>query len=231
VAQTKSEGAGAEDVYLIRTDSEGSPVWERTVGGPGTDRVFAITRSSEGRFVAAGISKETPDVQDDVYVISFGEDGEIDWEKRFGGEGRDVGHGIATLPGGDLLVTGYGSSWAEEGNDVYLLRLSADGELEWRTTYGGPGEQRGMMSGIAPDGSIVVIGYEGEGATLEPMLIGLDSNGEMLWKKVLARPGPDRGVMVRPTRDGGWILTGGFASQDDYSFDLEILKFRIVDDP
>lgn len=229
VAQTESDGAGREDVYLVRTDAEGAVVWSRTVGGPGTDRVFAITPTADGRFAVTGISQETADAPIDVYVLSFDEDGEVAWQKRYGGRARDVGHGIAALPDGDLLVTGYGASWANESNDIYLLKLRPDGEIRWRRTFGGPADERAMMSGVAHDGRIVVVGYVDQGVGPDPLLIGLNSEGTVLWKKTWVRPGPDRGVMVQPSRDGGWILTGGFASADDDSFDLEILKFRVGD--
>ena len=51
VGYTSSEGAGQEDVYLVRTDPQGQVLWSNTFGGRGNDNGWAIQEAEEGGFL------------------------------------------------------------------------------------------------------------------------------------------------------------------------------------
>ena len=53
---TYSFGAGRDDVYLIRTDSFGEEMWNKTFGGDGVDGGNSVIQTSNLKFVVAGYS-------------------------------------------------------------------------------------------------------------------------------------------------------------------------------
>jgi hypothetical protein len=66
---TSSFGAGSEDVYLIKTDASGDPVWTRTLGGTGEDAGVSIQETSNGRYIIAGYTDSFGAGGYDVYLI------------------------------------------------------------------------------------------------------------------------------------------------------------------
>ena len=51
---TRSFGEGSADAWLIKTDSEGNEVWNKTFGGENSDSVYWIKQTSDGSYVLAG---------------------------------------------------------------------------------------------------------------------------------------------------------------------------------
>ena len=62
-------------------------------------------------------------------------------------------------PMGNLFLAGYGpSSIAGHGMDAFVTKLSGDGEVLFRTTFGGTQDETVNALALAPDGSAVVVG-------------------------------------------------------------------------
>ncbi|HQJ46742.1 MAG TPA: hypothetical protein PK195_08875, partial [Ignavibacteriaceae bacterium] len=53
---TKSYGAGANDVYLVKTDASGNQLWDRIFGGSQDDYAYSVLQTSDGGFLLAGFS-------------------------------------------------------------------------------------------------------------------------------------------------------------------------------
>ena len=51
---TTSYGAGSSDAYLIKTDSAGNIIWEKTFGGPAPDVGLSVQQTADGGFIVAG---------------------------------------------------------------------------------------------------------------------------------------------------------------------------------
>ncbi|MEI6060829.1 MAG: hypothetical protein WCR72_08975 [Bacteroidota bacterium] len=53
---TDSKGAGYQDVYLLRTNSTGSVLWDHTYGGNSIDQGFGLVQLDDGGFALTGLS-------------------------------------------------------------------------------------------------------------------------------------------------------------------------------
>jgi len=162
---TESFGEGALDVYLIRTDGNGEVRWARTYGGEDWDVAWDVRATSDDGFIAAGETKSFSEYGMDVYLVKTDADGNAIWAKNYGGEGRQTAQAVWEASEGDFVVGGYTYTYEEWGQDIYIGRVDADGEVLWVKTYGGPGKDIAHSIMQAVDGAWIVAG---ETASLGP---------------------------------------------------------------
>jgi len=66
---TASFGAGADDVYLIKTEASGDTAWTRTCGGTNRDWGYSVQQTSDGGYIVAGRTYSFGAGDYDVYLI------------------------------------------------------------------------------------------------------------------------------------------------------------------
>src|SRR6056297_310125 len=69
--------------------------------------------------------------------------GEIIWEKTFGGEENDQGYCMIETDDGGYAITGSTESKGNGKQDLWVLKLDRDGELQWEKTFGGEENDQG----------------------------------------------------------------------------------------
>ncbi|NOR45319.1 MAG: hypothetical protein GQ534_07000, partial [Candidatus Delongbacteria bacterium] len=67
--QTLSFGGGENDFWLIKTDSNGNELWDKTVGGPSDDFAYSVEQTSDGGYVMAGTTSSYGAGGMDVWLI------------------------------------------------------------------------------------------------------------------------------------------------------------------
>ena len=155
---TKSFGAGSEDVYLIRTDADGAPLWTKTYGGTDSDRGNSVQECAGGGFIIAGYTKSFGAGSEDVYLIRTDADGAPLWTKTYGGTDSDRGESVQECAGGGFIIAGETESFGAGQRDVYLIRTDADGDTLWTKTYGGTGSDRGESVQECAGGGFIIAG-------------------------------------------------------------------------
>jgi len=124
---TISFGAGEDDVYILKLDSNGNLVWQKTFGGSYSDGANSIQQTSDGGYIVAGWSFPYSAGWEDVYILKLDSDGNLIWQKTFGGSNSDGAYYIQQTSDGGYIVAGRTRSFGAGGSDVYILKLDADG--------------------------------------------------------------------------------------------------------
>jgi hypothetical protein len=75
--QTRSFGAGDEDIWLIKTNGSGDTLWTRTFGGPNTEMAIGLEQTLDGGYVIVGYTKSFGAGDYDVYVIKTDANGSL----------------------------------------------------------------------------------------------------------------------------------------------------------
>ncbi|MGC8814396.1 MAG: hypothetical protein ACP5QL_08340, partial [Dictyoglomus sp.] len=72
---TNSFGAGYYDFYIIKLDSNGDKVWEKTYGGSKNDGAYSIQQTTDGGYIVAGYTNSFGAGYGDFYIIKTDSEG------------------------------------------------------------------------------------------------------------------------------------------------------------
>ncbi len=94
--------------------------------------------------------------------------------------------------------------------DIFLLKISANGTVEWSKTYGSSTAiERAFAVKQTKDNGYIVAGYRYDETTSKVLLLKVNSNGTLSWAKTYqtsASTGYGYGFAVDQTADGGYII-------------------------
>jgi len=179
---TNSFGAGGYDVYLVKTDSSGNLVWQKTYGGAGGDYGFSVVQTSDGGYAIAGFTTSFGAGSGDVYLVKAYSDGGLLWQKTYGGTATDYGLSIVQTSDDGFAIAGYTGSFGAGNNDVYLVKTDPTGNQLWQKTYGfgGFGDDEGYSVVRTSDGGFAIAGFTNNvgAGSYDVYLVKTDVSGE-----------------------------------------------------
>lgn len=225
---TNSYGNGY-DFVLVKYGPSGNVIWNKTWGGTLTDFGRSVARTSSGGYIATGDTQSFGEGSSDVALIKYDANGNVLWNRTWGGSLSDIGYSVIQTSDGGYVVTGNTSSYGAGNSDLLLLKFDSDGNLLWNRTWGGSNNDYGysvVEIGDAGNYSYVVTGYTlsfGAGGN-DIALLGYDSDGNLLWNRTWGGSGSDIGHSVIKTADTGLIISGLTTSFGAGSNDVIILK-------
>ena len=121
---TDSFGDGDWDIYLIRTDPNGNCLWEKTFGGSNFDAAYSLQQTTDGGFIIVGATYSFGAEFGDVYLIKTDPNGNLIWQKTFGGSNDDKGYSVQQTTDGGFIIAGDTLSFGAGSMDVYLIKLT-----------------------------------------------------------------------------------------------------------
>jgi hypothetical protein len=228
-ADTASFGAGNKDVYLIKTDEKGGLIWTRTYGDAGADTGIGLCKANDSGFLTAGGTSSYGSGETDVYVVKIDKDGELIWDRTFGGTNYDYAYSISPAPGGYIL-TGYTSSFSKNpDSDLYLLKINEKGEKLWEKTFGGASWEAGYSVISLRQGGYAIAGYTdsyGSGKT-DMYIIRTDASGNCVWARTFGGIREDRASSIIQAKDNNLVIAGKSGSYAARGFGWDIVLIKV----
>jgi hypothetical protein len=143
----------------------------------------------------------------------------IEWSRTYGGSTYQELKAVAAAPDGGLLAAGCNRpADSRPKSDAWILRLGADGEVEWDRTLGGSGGECVTAAGKGQDGSWILAGVTSSSdgdfagrpvdAGIAGWAAGIDADGRTVWLRSFGEDGVQIPLAVAAVADGGYVMVG-----------------------
>ena len=228
---------GESDFWIVKLSSTGNIQWQKTYGGDGIENANSIQQTTDGGFIAVGFTNSNNgDVTGnhggvDYWVLKLSATGTIQWQKTLGGTGDEYANSVQQTTDGGFIISGItdsndGDISGNHGNnEVWIIKLSATGNIEWQKALGGTGGENAIciqqtitdggyiLSGNTTSNDGDITGFHG-GSSSDYWIVKLLNSGNILWQKTLGGTLNDSASSIVQTLDGGYII-GGFTNSND----------------
>ncbi len=241
-----TQSYGGLDIWIIKYDPNGNLIWKNNYGGSGEDYIWDILATDDGGYIFAGNTTSTDgDVSEnfgasDFWVVKLDSEGNIEWEKSYGGSHYDDLSRI--IKNGDLGFILIGSSWSDDGDfqnnsgdsDVALAKIDNNGNLIWTKLYGGPEHDFGI-GGIIDNSNQVIINSFGESETngSDVRIDALTQEGDFIWTQTFSGSGSDQTYSFIQLENGNYLI-GMNSNSNDGDFennfggsDIWLFEFQV----
>lgn len=229
-------------------------VWAKQMSGPNEQNGKAVAVDTDGNVYTTGYFADTVDFDPgdgdftltakgfgDVFVSKLDHDGNLVWARQIGGENTSdiaAGFDLAVDDDGNIYVTGDLDGVADfdpgpavhklvsaGSRDLFICKLSNDGDLVWARRIGGPGDDRGAGIALDSDGNVYTTEYFEGSVDFDPgvgvhsltsagstdaYILKLDNDGNFIWARGFGGAGRDSGLNLAVDESGMIYTTGSF---------------------
>src|SRR6185436_3703683 len=99
---------------------------------------------------------------------------------------------------------------------------SAEGQITFQKTFGGPGLQSGYCVQQTSDAGYIIAGYNNVG-NFDIYLIKTNTNGDTLWTRTFGGLNDEDSFSLEQTADGGYIITGRTKVFGPFNYDVFLI--------
>ena len=240
---TKTTIFKTSDFYIIKLNPKGDLVWTNTFGNKYSDFAYSVQQTSDGGYIVAGEKRKYRLLDDfnlsltyrhDILIIKVDANGNMEWEKTFGGADYDRANLIIQTSDSGYIIAGHTQSYGAEYDpgphakkDLWIIKLDSSGEVEWEQLYGGSDSSEGANSiQQTSDDGYIICGFtskQGSG-NYDFLVLKLDYSGNIEWEKSYGGAYPENANSIIQTSEGGYIVVGETMSFGFGYYDYWILK-------
>jgi hypothetical protein len=237
---------GGGSVYVAKFDAGGSHVWSHGYGDGSDEYGVSVAADPKGDVLVVATGGGSFDFGGglltgagggDIFVAKLAAaDGTIIWAKRFGDESTQYGEHVATDSTGNVYVLSSGLGAIDFGGgplvavgdeDIFIAKLSPQGEHLWSHRYGFPGgTASGASLAVDGGGNVIVTGsFTGQinfgGGALasaggsDVFLFKLSKDGKYVWSRRYGDPSGNQAANALALA-GNIFFTGQFSGSVDF---------------
>ncbi len=242
---------GRTDLWVLKINADGELLWSKSFGGSGVEMGTSIQTISDGYILAgctgsggeSGVSAGFGG--NEFWVLKLDLDGDLVWEKTYGGKRHDAAKSILVSNNDEFLIAG--NTWSNDGDvsnnnghsDAWIIKIDNVGTLLWEKTFGGDTPDRLNSLSKTNDGNYIFAGVKSEMDLVSNGFYGrydeqywvlkFSESGQLLWEETYGGNKYDEAYSVEPTLDGGYIIGGSVQSNlDEFSSNLGNLDAWII---
>jgi hypothetical protein len=194
VGSTPIAGSGY-CVYVLKINPYGDTVWTRIPRTHATGN--AIVSINDGGCVLTGGSN--------LFTIKLDADGNVIWQKTYGGSSLDCWDIIRTTDGGYIAC----GEQVNVNRDGIIFKVDSLGNLQWQKNYPSPFEKSFKSIEQTNDGGYIAVGYVQDYLvdTGRALITKIDSVGNVAWEKQYKMIRGGEANSIKKV-NGGYIVQG-----------------------
>jgi len=192
-------------VMVFSLAPTGGLQWQKKYTAPGEDIDYFCPTSDDGLLMAGSVANA------DIVIRKLSSLGEIEWQESIGTDRAETASGLAATADGGCIVIGSSglADGSSESVDLWILKLTLTGDVQWQERIGGPAEDRGESVRQTIDGGYLVTGRSssfGPEGQSQLWLMKLSPTGAIERQSTLANSyGGGSWLSIRPTDDGRYL--------------------------
>ncbi len=194
---------GGRDVLVLRLTTTGSVLWRKVLGGTADEESACVLETASGKIMVVGYAESidgdltTNEGSSDIWILLMDKNGNVLWNKTYGGTSKDVGRWIMQTEPNRFVIAANVSSFngtvqGAYGNyDMCVLAIDSNGMLIWYKSLGGTAydyayhvsltlQQTYLVTGITYSNDHHVSVSHGSG---DYFAACLNASGTVLWTK------------------------------------------------
>jgi hypothetical protein len=180
---TNRQLANGYDVLLIMSDTAGNILSEHTYGGDDWDLAYDIMYDPAGYLLIAGQTFSNGAAGGDGFLYKVETNGNIVWQKTYGGAGFDLIKRVMPFYGTRYLLAGSFTPVGESKTDITAIWTDSNGAILDSVMYGSALREVLNDVLVLPDTTLILAGgrdYTGNDTT-DFELVRMDTSGAVLW--------------------------------------------------
>jgi hypothetical protein len=213
---------GQRDFWVLKLDGNGNISWQKSIGGALNDRQQMSFQTQDGGYMIGGYSNSniSGDKSEnsrglfDLWLVKMDTNGNIQWDKTYGGNSNDILRDIIPTSDGGYIIASYSESMASGeksestrgGMDYWIVKIDSNGTLQWEKTIGGSGIDylRDILQ--LPNGNYLLSGYSNSNISGEKdqnskggydlWILEINPTGEILGQNTIGGSGDESGPYV-----------------------------------
>ena len=235
--------------FLLRLSPAGEALWVKSYGGAHGDRLDSVYQTADGGFILAGLTTDDDAIVDpdigfgvDLWILKVSSQGDIEWQRMCGGikwESDWLGSSqqVSVVEGSDggFYFLADTPSFSPQWSDIWVVKFSSSGILEWQRAYGGKETELLLRGGLqaqpTPDGGVIFSSTTlsfGSSST-SVWIVKLSRFGDIGWQRIYDAEKGDVSTSISPTTDGGYVISGYTVSGAIADASPDCLLFKITD--
>lgn len=213
------------EMWVMKLNSEGEKIWDKKFGGQFRCYGKASAELGDKFIIAAYFDPLNQDKykEDKARVMAIDKEGNLIWEKIFGGEEQDWFNDVLVTSKNEIIVTGFTKSKGKGYEDCWTMKLNEKGEMIWEQTFGDISSDKAESITETQDGFVVC----GETSSRETnsndiLIVKYSSDGKLLWSTMVGKELNESPYEIISTADGGFVIASEKCTH--YNYDSKPVK-------
>lgn len=219
-------GLNGSNSWLTKLDDNGTILWEQKFERSGLEEIQAVEIAQNGNILTIGNAGDIGIYPlkggTDIWITNISADGNIIWEKIYGGAGNDEGHGIQQNADGNFIISGQNT---EKYNNSWIATIDETGTVQSEDRKG---NSNFHIFDEMPNGDFILLGtyytngFMGTGSSFLSFA-KINDNAERVWQRNVPTYysfNENRSIAATQLTDGSYVTLTTDSDFDDGFYSL-----------
>jgi PGF-CTERM protein len=112
------------DFWLVKTDSNGNELWNKTFGGAEPEWAYSVQQTSDDGYIIAGYKRLMDVSGKDFWLVKTDSNGNKQWDLTLGGINDEIAYSVQQTTDGGYILAGVTASYGAGHGDAWLMKLA-----------------------------------------------------------------------------------------------------------